>query len=214
MGGDAEALAVAAPTDAVSGGLPVELETMLAGALDVYDAGASEQWDRADTALDRMTSSWAAYQERGVPPLLESQMERALRALEGDHLAQAVAGRNAAGARRAALDAAVAVLDLQLRHRPVAEIDLERLRVWVRQLALDIAIGEPGPVAGDITVLEWIRDRIKSSLDPDDASQVDSVLEVLRTAADDEDVDAAADATGRLTEMLGGLAIVGASAAQ
>lgn len=205
-GGDLEALAIAAPTDALSGPLPAELETLLSGATDIFDAAEAEDWEGAATTLKTMTAAWADYQAGGdVPELLAAQMSRALATLAGDALVPAVNHRNVAGTRKAAIDVAQASLDLQLRHRPVAEIDRARFGLWAQQLLVDATGAEPGPVLGDVAVLEWTWDRFAHTLDSAAASNIEAQLGNLRTAADDEDLEAAADIAAQLRDTLAAL---------
>ncbi len=204
--GDLEAIALAVPTDALAEPSPAELETLLTGATDIFDAAEAEDWNAASATLKAMTAAWATFREgSSVPPMLEAQMNRALDALAGDALVPAVDARNPAGARKAAIDVAQASLDLQLRHRPIAEIDLARFDLYTRQLLVDAAGDEPGPVLSDVTILEWIWDRIVHTLDSSAVSDIEAQLGDLRAAADDEDLEAAADATARLRDLLAAL---------
>src|SRR5215207_8350489 len=120
-GGDVEALALAVPTDAASGPPPAELETLSSDALDTFDAAHSRDWNTASATVEKMTAAWKTYEAGEVPKLIEPRMTDALAAL-----ARAVDARGAAQAQQAAIDAAQWSLDLQLRHRPPAEIDLAR----------------------------------------------------------------------------------------
>jgi hypothetical protein len=132
-----------------------------------------------------------------VPKLIEPRMTEALAAL-----AKAVDARYAAQAQQAAIDAAQWSLDLQLRHRPPAEIDLARFDLWSAQLVLDAAAGDAASVNGDLFTLDYIRDRILNKLDGADATRVNSALEELQTAVSDEDLAAATDAAERLRETI------------
>ena len=155
-----------------------------------------------------MTGAWEAHRAAGtVPPLLDVQMGQALDALRGDALMPAVDDRNPEGARNAALDVEMAALDLELQYRPPTEIDLGRFNVWANQLAVDSASDEAdaGHIAGDVTSLEWVWDRIAHTLDQADVDDIETQLEDLRTAADDEDTAAAAEAAPRFVETVASL---------
>ncbi|HEX6569426.1 MAG TPA: hypothetical protein VF015_09680, partial [Acidimicrobiales bacterium] len=205
LSGDLEALALAVPTDAAPGPVPGELTAISDGAADVRAAAEAGDWGAATEGLDAMRSAWAAYRTvGGVPPLLDEQMTQALDALAGDGLAPAVEARNAGGARKAAIDVAHAGLDLQLRYRPPAEIDAGRFALWAEQIRADAAKpDEPGWVAGDVTVLEWIWQRIDHTFDDAVAGDVEAHLDSLRAAADDEDVAAASRGADQLLATLG-----------
>ena len=208
VGANLEALALAVPTDAQPGGLPAELEAVSRGAREIFAAAETGDWEAATRALEAMTGAWEAHQVTGaVPPLLSVQMSQALDALRGNALMPAVDDRNREGARNAALEVEMAALDLELQYRPPTEVDLGRFNVWAHQLAVDSASDEPDPgqVAGDVSSLEWIWDRIAHGFDEADVDEVGSQLGELRAAADDEDTDAAAEAAARFVETVAGL---------
>jgi hypothetical protein len=208
VGANLEALALAVPTDAQPGGVPPQLEAISQGATAVFAAADSGDWEAATQSLDAMTAAWEAHRATGtVPPLLDVQMSQALDALRGNALMPAVDDRNREGARNAALDVELAALDLELQYRPPAEVDLGRFAVWANQLAVDSTSDEadPGQVAGDVSSLEWIWDRIAHRLGQADVDEVESQLTELRAAADDEDTDATAEAAPRFVETIAGL---------
>jgi hypothetical protein len=208
VGGNLEALALAIPTDTQPGGVPPELEALSRGAGDVFAAAGSGDWEAATRSLDAMIAAWEAHRASGtVPPLLDVQMGQALDALRGNALMPAVDDRNPEGARDAALDVEMAALDLELQYRPPAEVDLGRLNVWANQLALDSASDEAdaGHIAGDVSSIEWVWDRIAHHMDQADADEVARQLEDLRAAADEEDTDAAAEAAPRFVDSVAGL---------
>jgi hypothetical protein len=198
-GGNVEALALAVPTDALSEPTPVELVTLESGAADVFDAAQSRNWKTAQATVERMTAAWAVVRAGEVPNRLERQMSDALEAL-----ADGVAGRRAPEASQAAIDVARWSLDLQLRHRPVTEIDLARFDLWAAQLLVDAAAGDAAAVNGDFFTLDYIRDRIQRTLDEADRTRLNTALEELNGAVADEDLAAAADAAGELRETLVG----------
>jgi hypothetical protein len=203
-GDNLEALAMAVPTDALAGPVPAELASLLAAAAEVDDGAAVGEWTRASAALETVTSAWEAHRQAGVPPMLETQMRDAL-----DALASAIESRDAIEARQAALSVARAALDLQLRHRPSAEIDLARMELWARQVLLDATAGDPAAVAGDVATMEWTRDRFAHILSEGDLGELDGLLGELRAAADSEDLPAAAATAAELRELIAGLEPVG-----
>jgi hypothetical protein len=147
-----------------------------------------------------MSDAWKTFQGGDVPPRLGPVMNDALRGL-----VRAVGDRDAASAREAAIDVAQAGLDLQLRHRPPAEIDRARFDLWVRQLLVDATAHDAGEVVGDLATLEWIRDRFAHTLEKVDLIRIDTHLVVLRTAVNDEDLDGAAAEAESLRDTLAGL---------
>jgi hypothetical protein len=197
-GGDVEALALAVPTDAASGPQPAELTTLSNGAIDTFDATHSGDWKAASSTVEKMSAAWETYRAGEVPRLIEPRMTDALAAL-----ARAVDARDAAQAQQAAIDTAQWSLDLQLRYRPPAEIDLARFDLWAAQLTLDASAGDAGAVGGDVFTIGYIRDRILNTLDGTDRFRVDTEVQKLQVAAADHDLAAATDAAKRLRDILG-----------
>lgn len=180
--GDVEALALAVPTDALPGPLPRELRIISAGAEVVFDLATEMNWDAASARARKMDAGWQSYQATEVPPRLVAPTTRSLEALTA-----AVDARSPAKARAAAIDVGFAGFDLQLRHRPPAEIDMARFELWAHRLLVDAAAGDLGGVTGDVATLEWIRDRFVHVLGPVEVTRIDKHLLDLREAATDED---------------------------
>jgi hypothetical protein len=61
-------------------------------------------------------------------------------------------------ARQAALQVEQAALDLQLRHRPAAGVDLDRMHLWARRLQVDAATKDQGAVADEAAILQLLWD--------------------------------------------------------
>ena len=117
-------------------------------------------------------------------------------------LTRTVGSRRAAPASQAAIDVWQSALDLELRHRPPAEIDAARFEVWAQQLIVHAASKDGAGVTGDVAALEWIRDRFADTLDPSVRQDLDSQLRALRSAADARNLPAAADQAARLASTL------------
>ena len=64
-GGDVEALAVAVPTDSLSGGVPAPLGTLETGAADIFDLAARGRWNQAARTSSQMADAWAAHRGTG-----------------------------------------------------------------------------------------------------------------------------------------------------
>lgn len=191
-------IALAVPTDALQGAPPAELAALSTGAVGVFEAVQAGDWAAASDTLATVAGAWAAYQAGEVPELFAAQAGEALTALTS-----AAQARNAAAAGQAAIDLARAGLDLQLQHRPPAEIDLARLGLWARQVLVDAPAGDAAAVAGDVAILETIRDRMAHTLDASGAERLKGSLGQLRRAADGEDLGAA---TGAVPALLATLA--------
>ena len=199
-GGDVEALALAAPTDALPGPTPSELATLENGANDVFVAAGSVDWTAARAAVADMDSAWENVRAGEVPDRLGPRLGRAL-----DALARGIADRDAHVARQAAIDVARWSLDLQLRHRPVSEIDLARFDLWAAQLLVDARAGDTAAVNGDFFSLDYIRDRIQHTLSEADRTRINIALEELNGAVGEEDLEAATDLVQGLRQTLAGL---------
>ena len=199
-GGDVEALALAVPTDALSGSPPAELVTLKTGAAGVFEAAQSKEWDAASAIVEEMTAAWKSYRAGDVPNMIEPRMTGAL-----DSLAEGVDAHDTAKARQAAIDAAQWSLDLQLRHRPPVEIDLARFDLWAAQLLVDAAAGDPAAVGGDFFTIDYIRDRILHTLAGPDVTRINTQLEELQGAVGDADFAAVTDAVGQLRDTLAAL---------
>jgi hypothetical protein len=190
-------VALAVPIDAVSQSPPAELEALTAGAASVFGAAQSGAWDEAQASTGTMTGAWGTLQAGGVPKLLDEQMSRNL-----DKLAAAVTARDPATARQAAIDVSRAGLDVRLRYRPPAEVDRARLDPWARQILVDAAANDAGAVAGDVAILETIRNRARPAFDAATSETIDAYLAELRRAADAKDLRAATNAVPSLLTTL------------
>ena len=201
-GGDVEALALAVPTDAASGPVPPELETLSSGPVDAFESAGSGDWSAAAATVEEMKGAWKRYMAGEVPSLIGPRMTRALKTLGA--AVRAEDAERAGRAGRAAIDVGQWSLDLQLRHVPQPQIDLARFDLWLARLQIDAEAGDEAAVNGDYFTLDYIRDRILLTLDPADVTRLNRQLEELAGAVGDEDLGAAADAAGRLRRTLAG----------
>jgi hypothetical protein len=199
-GGDVEALALAVPTDALTDPAPPELVALESGAADAFAAAETGDWKAARAAVGDVAAAWETVSSGEVPERLGPQLSRALAALS-----RGVGDRDVHRARQAAIDVARWSLDLQLRHRPVAEVDLARFDLWAAQLLVDAAAGDAAAVNGDFFSLDYVRDRIQHVLGEAELARLNSRLEELNGAVGDEDLDAAADVARELREIVAGL---------
>jgi hypothetical protein len=199
-GGDVEAMSLAVPGDELSGPPPPELLALSAGADAAFDQAGARSWRQAGATVRSLDRSWRALHAGQPPARLEARMSRALARL-GD----AVADRDSRRAQHAAIEVAQNALDLQLRHRPQADIDRGRFGLWARQLVVDARAEDAPAVRGDLATLEWVRDRFVHSLAGADAVRLDQHLLELRSKVDDADLPEAAAEAARLRETLTGL---------
>ena len=106
---------------------------------------------------------------------------------------------------QAALEVARLTLDLELRYRRPAEIDLARFDLWLAQLELDAAATDGALVNGDYFALDYVRDRILHVLDPAEVASINLALEELLGAVGDEDFAAVSEIAAGLRETLAGI---------
>ncbi|WP_128428253.1 hypothetical protein [Streptomyces cyaneus] len=194
-GGDLEAVSLAVPTDSQQGPLPRELAALERA------AQAAQDGEVTDADLGAVQGAWSAYRDSdAVPKLLDRQMSRDL-----DTLDEAVAAKDDEEALGAALRVAQNTSDLRLRHEPVRTVDLDRFALWARQLGIDAGAGDEGAVAGDVTSLELVWERLKDEAPRAEAAAVTADLREAREAADRKDVTAAGQLAPSLAEEIAAL---------
>ncbi len=198
--GNLEVVAVAVPANALPGALPAELETLLSGANEIFDAAEAEQWKAVEASAAAMSAAWTTYRAGGVSAMLEAQMNDALESLD-----QEIPLRDPFEVRQAAVEVARATLDFRLRHRPPTEIDLGRFDQWVRQVLLDAEGNDRSGVRGDVSTLEWVWDRFAHTIGGTAAAAIEAELGALRAAADAGNLPVATASATRLREMLDAL---------
>jgi hypothetical protein len=201
-GPDVEAMALASPTDSLPGGVPAELMTISDGADRLFGSPLATrlEWRRADARAHRMLDAWISFRAGDVPPRLVRPTNVAIRNL----IAQ-VEARRRSKTRDASIDVAYASNDLQLRYRPVIEVDTMRFDLWVRRALVDATAGSLGGTRSDVVTLEWLRDRIAQSLDPVTLVRLDTLVGEMGGAVVDSDLTAAAHAARDLRAVVSGL---------
>ncbi len=201
-GPDVEAMALASPTDSLPGGVPGDLVTISRGADRIFAQRLTtpKQWSRAKTTALGMRAAWLAFRADDVPPRLVRPTDIALH-----NLVAAVTTHNRSRTHRASIDAAYASNDLQLRYRPVTEVDTMRFDLWVRRASVDATTGSLGGTRSDVVTLEWIRDRIAHTLEPITRIRIDTLVGDLGAAVADADLKAAARTARDLRAVMSGL---------
>jgi hypothetical protein len=99
------------------------------------------------------------------------------------------------------------VLGLELRYRSPASVDRDRFALWTRQAEVDAAAADRGAVHGDVSALEWIRDRFAPALGPLDRTRLDTELTELRALATDRSFGEIVREAARLRHALGRAAL-------
>ena len=197
---DLEAVSLASPTDRRQGPAPAEFAA-LSGAVDsVYQATAAEDADGLKEAAPALARAWEAVLPKGIPPRMESQMK-----VDIDALNSAAGGEDWEAAQSAGLRIAQNELDLRLLYQPVIDVDLARLKLWTRQLPVDVAAEDAGLVLANVAALDRVWERTRHGVEP--TAPVDAGLQELRNAADAEDLPAVDRAATSLNQAIGGLRV-------
>jgi hypothetical protein len=147
-----------------------------------------------------MLDAWVTFRAGDVPPRLVKPTRLALKNL----IAQ-IASRNRSNSYSASIDAAYASNDLQLRYRPVTEVDTMRFELWVRRALVAANDGSLGGVRSAVVTLEWIRDRISHTVDPVTLVRIDTLVAQMGTNVMDDDLTAAAQTARDLRDVMSGL---------
>ncbi|MFF4252094.1 hypothetical protein ACFY1L_12880 [Streptomyces sp. NPDC001663] len=185
--GDLEAVSLAVPTDARRAPVPAGL-----GALTT--AVRTAHADPTPATVRAVRGAWDAYRASdAVPALLERQMTRDLDAWQ-----------KAPRDRAAALRVEQNTTDLRLRYESVKTVDRERLGMWARQLGIDAGAGDEGSVAGDVTGLELVRQRLTGT-DTAKSAVITADLKKARDAADRKDTAEAGRLAGQLARDIAAL---------
>ena len=197
--GDIEAMALGIPADALPGPVPAALTSLTNSGLNIFKAAGDKDWKSATDSAKAMISAWQEHSASSMPKPIRMNLDKALKSLKG-----AVEQRNAVQARQAAIETARWAFDLQLRHRPVAEVNLARFDLWAAQVLVDAAAKNAQDVNGDMFTLLTIRDRILKSLDASTTQSLNIQLGELMSASADEDFDAASEVAGKLRVIVVG----------
>ena len=198
-GPDIEALALAAPTDALPGGVPVELSTISTGADRIFASrlSAPAQWRNARATAREMVAAWNTFRAGVVPPRLIKPTRLAL-----DDLEAQIEARDRSRTLAASVEVSFASVDLQLRYRPVTEVDTIRFELWARRVLVDVGTGSLGGARSDFVTMEWIRDRFAHTLGVVTRTRLDTLVRDIGTAIFDGDLDATASLASELRDLM------------
>jgi hypothetical protein len=194
QGGDLEAASLASPTDRRQGAAPAEFAALSKAVDGVYTADPNHLKEAASA----LASAWVAVRAKGIPAQTDTQMQADIGALNA-----AIGEQNAAAAQSAALRIAQNELDLRLLYEPIIDVDMARLRLWARQLPIDVAAGDSALMLANVAALDRVWERTRHGADP--AAPVDAALQDLRKAADADDLAAVDRSVGALNRAVGAL---------
>lgn len=198
--GEVEALALAVPANAARGPIPRELTELTDGANAVFKLAGAKDWPGAAKTVEAMMAAWKRVPGTEIPQLIGPQVAASL-----NQLTSAVATRNSSKARQAALEALRWSLDLHLRYRPSAEVNLARMDLWAAQAQIDAESKNAAELNGDVFSLFYIRDRIVHDLDAASTNRINLGYAQVQSAVLDEDFAAAAKAAEGLRAVIAGL---------
>ncbi len=196
-GANVEALALALPTDAIDAVVPAGLRLLSTSAWGILENARLEDWEAANPTLARMENLVQELEANDYPSRVVDTLNRSFEAL-----ASAVADESVDAASQAAVDVAQSALDLELLYR--GNVEADRFHLHAQQLRVHAAADDRAGVAGEVAVLEWIRDRLASSLSESRLAALDAGLRALRGASSAGNVQAAADVAARAAAQLRG----------
>ena len=201
-GNDIEAMALASPTDSLAGGVPAELTAISDGADSIFASrlATGRQWKKAEKVAAGMVDAWDTFRAGDVPPRLVKPTNVALRAL-----IKQIESRDRSKAGAASIDASYASINLQLRYRPVTEVDTVRFELWTRRALVRANDGSVGRVRTALVTMEWIRDRIVHTVDAVTRTEIDTLVRDMGTAVVEGDLGAVEDKARALRKVLAGL---------
>ena len=132
--GDEEALSLAVDVDQVDSAESVELARIVTATWGLVESARLEDWEAVDATLVLIKDHWAAVSESPTPTRVADTLDAALAALT-----EAATRQTTGPIADAAVQVAQSALDLELRHRSVAYVDLGRFHLHAQQLRIDAA---------------------------------------------------------------------------
>lgn len=196
-GGEVEAMAVSTPTNTLPGGSPVEIRRALTAAWGTLEYARAGDWQFALASVRRIDAQLRALDLSAQPPRVVGLLHHAV-----DRLGATVRARRAVLAQRATVAVAQAAIDLEARYLDPIDVEVSRFHLHTQQLRIDAAVGHAEAVAGEVVILERIRDRIQGAFAADGLAVLDQGLVALRGAVSSGDLTGAADqATGLASQV-------------
>ena len=184
---------MAVPANSDAAAEPPELAELITGTWGLVESARLADWEAVDATLVRITADWDTVTAGPTPVLLADIMTTALATLTA-----AVTAQDPGAVVNAAVNVAESALDVQLRYRPTAAVDVERFHLHSQQLRIDAAADDSAGVAAEVATMEWIRDRLGATITADEMAAVDGELAQLRNASNAGNLAAAADQAARL----------------
>jgi hypothetical protein len=136
--------------------------------------------------------------EAEIPALLRPLLADGI-----DSLSTAASDGEQAAATRAAIDVARLVNDLTLRYRPIPEVNLDRIGLWGAQLILHAGAENLEGIRSDNFAVDYARERIVGGVPDEIVNELNTNLEELQLAIDDEDFAAIAETAQAIRDLAG-----------
>ncbi len=186
---DLEALAFAVPTDKLSESLPPELLTIRSGVEKIYPAVSNDDWETIQNEINLIKTAWNSHKnsKKKISSGMATQMDRAIRNIEGDTLEPGALSQHKIGTLNGAIDIHFAILDLEMQYRSSEEIDRDRIVVWSQKILIDAVAMEQGFLLSDIRSLSLLHERLRSVLPTAKANSLIIRINRLHTATRKED---------------------------
>jgi hypothetical protein len=197
-GGDVEALAMAVPTDTASGSQPDALASAAESATTAVQAALDGDLSRVEQLASDLDSAMSDLGEAEIPALLRPLLADGI-----DSLSTAASDGEQAAATRAAIDVARLVNDLTLRYRPIPEVNLDRIGLWGAQLILHAGAENLEGIRSDNFAVDYARERIVGGVPDEIVNELNTNLEELQLAMDDEDFAAIAETAQAIRDLAG-----------
>ena len=188
-----EAVAIDVPGRALSPGDAAAVARITTASWGALELTRAEEWADVSRATQRIRREWNAIRGHALPPLSVEQMNDAVVGLE-----RAVKASEQSAISHAAVEVAQNAIDLGMRAWSVARVEAERFHLHAQRLRVSVAEADGAGVASDVASLEWISDRIVSSLSEGDQRELGAALTALRSAADSENLAATGDHAARV----------------
>jgi hypothetical protein len=196
--GEVEALAMAIPTDTASGSQPDALASAAESATTAVQAALDGDLSRVEQLASDLDSAMSDLGEAEIPALLRPLLADGI-----DSLSTAASDGEQAAATRAAIDVARLVNDLTLRYRPIPEVNLDRIGLWGAQLILHAGAENLEGIRSDNFAVDYARERIVGGVPDEIVNELNTNLEELQLAIDDEDFAAIAETAQAIRDLAG-----------
>ncbi len=138
-------VAVSVPVDAVDARTPPALERLTDTARRLLHSATDGSRPGSSRLARQARQTWDQVARQAVPPLLADQVDTAL-----DSVDSAVRSGSRRDLRQAAITLELAALDLEVQYVEPAEVDRDRVEVWILQRQVHLAAGDrrPPPATG------------------------------------------------------------------